>query len=44
MTSDAIEPAVARTRLGASGPVVSRIGLGLAALGRPAYITSGRDD
>jgi aryl-alcohol dehydrogenase-like predicted oxidoreductase len=29
-------------RLGASGPVVSRIGLGLAALGRPAYITSGR--
>jgi len=31
------------TRLGATGPVVSRIGLGLAALGRPAYITSGRD-
>jgi aryl-alcohol dehydrogenase-like predicted oxidoreductase len=31
------------TRLGANGPVVSRIGLGLAALGRPAYITSGRD-
>jgi aryl-alcohol dehydrogenase-like predicted oxidoreductase len=30
-------------RLGASGPLVSRIGLGLAALGRPAYITSGRD-
>src|ERR1700678_4253089 len=28
--------------LGAQGPVVSRIGLGLAALGRPAYITSGR--
>jgi aryl-alcohol dehydrogenase-like predicted oxidoreductase len=28
--------------LGAGGPVVSRIGLGLAALGRPAYITSGR--
>src|ERR1700751_1696715 len=26
------------------GPVVSRIGLGLAALGRPAYITSGRED
>jgi len=25
------------------GPAVSRIGLGLAALGRPAYITSGRD-
>jgi aryl-alcohol dehydrogenase-like predicted oxidoreductase len=29
--------------LGAGGPRVSRIGLGLAALGRPAYITSGRD-
>ena len=30
------------TRLGPGGPVVSRIGLGLAALGRPAYITSNR--
>jgi aryl-alcohol dehydrogenase-like predicted oxidoreductase len=30
--------------LGARGPVVSRMGLGLAALGRPAYITSGRED
>jgi aryl-alcohol dehydrogenase-like predicted oxidoreductase len=29
--------------LGAGGPVVSRVGLGLAALGRPAYITSGRE-
>jgi aryl-alcohol dehydrogenase-like predicted oxidoreductase len=29
-------------RLGPGGPPVSRIGLGLAALGRPAYITSGR--
>src|ERR1700691_5403706 len=28
--------------LGARGPVVSRVGLGLAALGRPAYITSAR--
>ncbi len=28
--------------LGPGGPVVSRIGLGLAALGRPAYITGGR--
>jgi len=28
--------------LGAGGPAVSRIGLGLAALGRPAYITVGR--
>ena len=27
--------------LGAGGPVVSRVGLGLAALGRPAYITGG---
>jgi aryl-alcohol dehydrogenase-like predicted oxidoreductase len=32
------------TRLGPGGPMVSRIGLGLAALGRPAYITSGRDN
>jgi aryl-alcohol dehydrogenase-like predicted oxidoreductase len=30
--------------LGAGGPTVSRVGLGLAALGRPAYITSGRED
>ena len=30
--------------LGAGGPVVSRIGLGLAALGRPAYITGGREN
>jgi aryl-alcohol dehydrogenase-like predicted oxidoreductase len=30
--------------LGPGGPVVSRIGLGLAALGRPAYITVGRAD
>src|SRR5712675_168118 len=30
--------------LGTGGPVVSRIGLGLAALGRPAYITSGREE
>src|SRR5438034_226201 len=30
--------------LGAGGPVISRIGLGLAALGRPAYITSGREE
>jgi aryl-alcohol dehydrogenase-like predicted oxidoreductase len=29
--------------LGTGGPVVSRVGLGLAALGRPAYITSGRE-
>ena len=29
-------------QLGPGGPLVSRIGLGLAALGRPAYITSGR--
>jgi aryl-alcohol dehydrogenase-like predicted oxidoreductase len=31
-------------RLGLGGPAVSRIGLGLAALGRPAYITAGRAD
>ncbi len=30
------------SRLSATGPEVSRVGLGLAALGRPAYITSGR--
>jgi len=29
-------------RLGPGGPLVSRMGLGLAALGRPAYITGGR--
>ena len=29
--------------LGSGGAAVSRIGLGLAALGRPAYITSGRE-
>ncbi len=32
------------TTLGASGPAVSRIGLGLAALGRPGYINLGHDD
>jgi aryl-alcohol dehydrogenase-like predicted oxidoreductase len=37
------EPAMPTARLGANGPLVSRIGLGLAALGRPAYITSGRE-
>jgi aryl-alcohol dehydrogenase-like predicted oxidoreductase len=31
------------TTLAPGGPVVSRIGLGLAALGRPAYITGGRE-
>jgi aryl-alcohol dehydrogenase-like predicted oxidoreductase len=34
---------VQAARLGPHGPAVSRIGLGLAALGRPAYITAGRD-
>jgi aryl-alcohol dehydrogenase-like predicted oxidoreductase len=34
--------AMPTTTLGPHGPVVSRIGLGLAALGRPAYITAGR--
>jgi aryl-alcohol dehydrogenase-like predicted oxidoreductase len=35
--------AIPMATLGPGGPAVSRIGLGLAALGRPAYITSGRD-
>ena len=30
-----------RRRLGAGGPMVSRLGLGMAALGRPGYITIG---
>jgi aryl-alcohol dehydrogenase-like predicted oxidoreductase len=34
--------AMPTTTLGPGGPAVSRIGLGLAALGRPAYITVGR--
>src|SRR5260370_32942502 len=38
MTADDM-PMVPR---GQAGPLGSRIGLGLAALGRPAYITSGR--
>ncbi len=45
MTSE--RPAQSRLRivpLGPGGPAVSRIGLGLAALGRPAYITGGRAD
>jgi aryl-alcohol dehydrogenase-like predicted oxidoreductase len=42
MTADAARPAMPMTRLGAAGPLVSRLGLGLAALGRPAYITPGR--
>lgn len=32
-----------RTTLGRDGPAVRRIGLGLAAIGRPAYITANRD-
>jgi aryl-alcohol dehydrogenase-like predicted oxidoreductase len=43
MASDRSSPMPTAT-LGAGGPVVSRIGLGLAALGRPAYITGGRED
>ncbi len=31
-------------RLGRDGPVLSRLGLGMAALGRPAYITLGHGD
>src|SRR5580658_7367778 len=36
-------PVMPTVRLGERGPMVSRLGLGLAALGRPAYITGGRD-
>jgi aryl-alcohol dehydrogenase-like predicted oxidoreductase len=36
-------PLVRRRRLGSSGPLVTPIGLGLAALGRPGYINLGRD-
>jgi len=35
---------LALRQLGSTGLAVSRIGLGLAALGRPAYINLGRDD
>ena len=35
-------PQMPMAALGRGGPLVSRIGLGLAALGRPAYITGGR--
>jgi aryl-alcohol dehydrogenase-like predicted oxidoreductase len=37
MTALAVRP------LGATGLTVTRVGLGLAALGRPAYITLGRE-
>ena len=30
-------------RLAGNGPALSRLGLGLAALGRPAYMTLGHD-
>jgi len=36
-------PNMETTSLGRDGPAVSRIGLGLAATGRPAYITTHRD-
>jgi aryl-alcohol dehydrogenase-like predicted oxidoreductase len=36
-------PSRDRTTAGRDGPSVSRIGLGLAAIGRPAYITTNRD-
>jgi aryl-alcohol dehydrogenase-like predicted oxidoreductase len=38
-----IEPGLATTTLGETGLSVTRMGLGLAALGRPAYITLGRE-
>jgi aryl-alcohol dehydrogenase-like predicted oxidoreductase len=37
-------PGLPTTTLGVTGLSVTRMGLGLAALGRPAYITLGRDD
>ncbi|HEX6454808.1 MAG TPA: aldo/keto reductase [Trebonia sp.] len=37
------EQAMPMVELGPGGPAVSRVGLGLAALGRPAYITTGRE-
>jgi aryl-alcohol dehydrogenase-like predicted oxidoreductase len=43
MASDQDRIRMPAARLSPGGPVVSRIGLGLAALGRPAYITAGRD-
>ena len=43
MASDQNRIHMPAARLSPGGPVVSRIGLGLAALGRPAYITAGRD-
>jgi aryl-alcohol dehydrogenase-like predicted oxidoreductase len=36
------DPSPERATLGRDGPLVSRIGLGLAAIGRPAYITTNR--
>ncbi len=36
-------PQMPRTTLGRDGPAVSRIGLGLAALGRPGYLVIGHD-
>src|SRR6516165_4864389 len=34
-------PAMETRRLGLNGPVITRLGLGMAALGRPAYINLG---
>ena len=41
---DTNEPAMPRRPLGATGLIVSRFGLGLAALGRPGYINLGHAD
>lgn len=43
MTARSRAAPVAATTLGPKGPTVSRIGLGLAALGRPGYMTSEHD-
>jgi aryl-alcohol dehydrogenase-like predicted oxidoreductase len=42
-TIDNVVSGLGARRLGSTGLTVSRIGLGLAALGRPAYINLGRD-
>jgi aryl-alcohol dehydrogenase-like predicted oxidoreductase len=42
-SADAAAPRSSLRRLGQTGLLVSPIGLGLAALGRPAYMTLGRD-
>ena len=42
-TAASVVPIACLSKLGTSGLRVSRIGLGLASLGRPAYMAWGRD-